>query len=66
MKKFYVKPEMEITNIVFSVDVLRPNPGAGSGGGTGGQLAGERNTGILDDTSVETSGDEGGYKRSLW
>ena len=65
MKKVYVKPEMEITNIVFSVDVLRPNPGAGSGGGTGGQLGNERNTGILDDAPAADS-DEGGYKRSLW
>ena len=63
MKKVYVKPEMELTRYVFSTDVLRP--GKTSGGGDGTILGNERNTGILDDAPA-ASGDEGGYKRTLW
>ena len=60
MKKFYVKPEMEIHALELETEISKK-----SFGEQGDQeFSNERNS-VFDDEPA-ASGDEGGYKRTLW
>ncbi len=59
MKKLYVKPEMDIhyPNLQLCLETISP--------GEGDFLGNRRKNAIVEDDEP-ASGDEGGYKRTLW
>ena len=65
MKKEYVKPETEIVQFKFTVPTLwGPINPSQADPGQGDIHSNERNS-VFDDEPA-ASGEEGGYKRSLW
>ena len=62
MKKFYVKPETKMEEVEIEV-TLKSGSRPGDQG-DGPIHSNERNT-VFDDEPA-ASGDEGGYKRTLW